>query len=96
MASLEKHFQINPENLISDSKMIFKGVNYRITVLSERLIRFEYSLDGKFYDGATEIVHNRNFNIPKIKVEQDEKFLVITTKYFMMQYAKEINFWYSI
>ena len=50
MASLEKHFQVNPENLVSDSKIVFKGVNYRITVLSERLIRFEYSLDGNFYE----------------------------------------------
>ena len=89
MASLEKHFQINPENLISDNKMVFKGVNYRITVLSERLIRFEYSLDGKFQDNATELVHNRNFPVPKIKMEQDDKFLVITTKYFVLQYAKE-------
>ena len=89
MASLNEHFQINLDNLISDSKVVFKGVNYRITVLSDRLIRFEYSLDGTFYDGATEIVHNRKFTPPKIKVEQDDKFLVITTKYFMMQYAKE-------
>jgi len=92
MASLDAHFQINPDNLISDSKVVFKGVNYRITILSERLIRFEYSLDGKFYDGATEIVHNRNFSVPKIKAEQDDKFLVITTKYFMIQYAKEKPF----
>jgi len=92
MASLEKHFQINLDNLVSDSKIVFKGVNYRITVLSERLIRFEYSLDGDFYDGATEIVHNRKFPVPQIKMEQDEKFLVITTKYFMLQYAKEKPF----
>jgi len=92
MASLDKHFQINTENLSSDSKMVYKGVNYRITVLSDRLIRFEYSLDGEFYDGATELVHNRKFENPKIKVEQDEKYLVITTKYFMMQYAKEKPF----
>lgn len=89
MASLEKHFQVNLDDLVSDRKVVFKGVNYRITVLSERLIRFEYSLDGKFYDGATELVHNRNFKAPKIKTEQDDKYLVITTKYFMMQYAKE-------
>ncbi|MBQ7031186.1 MAG: DUF5110 domain-containing protein [Bacilli bacterium] len=92
MASLEKHFQVNLDNLVSDRKVVFKGVNYRITVLSERLIRFEYSLDGKFYDGATELVHNRNFNPPTIKAEQDDKYLVITTKYFMLQYAKEKPF----
>ncbi len=92
MASLENHFKINPDDLISNSRIVFKGINYRITVLSERLIRFEYALDGSFYDGATEIVHNRNFKVPKIKAEQDDKYLVITTKYFMMQYAKEKPF----
>ena len=92
MASLGTHFQFNTETLISDSKTVFKGVNYRITVLSERLIRFEYAIDGTFYDGKTEIVHNRKFITPKIKAEQDDKYLVITTKYFMMQYAKEKPF----
>ena len=58
MASLGEHFKINPDNLVSDNKVIFKGANYRITILSERLIRFEYSLNNEFYDGATEIVHN--------------------------------------
>ncbi len=92
MASLGEHFKINPENLVSDSRVTFKGVNYRITILSERLIRFEYSLKGEFYDGATEIVCNRQFSIPQIKVEQDEKFLVISSKYFILQYAKEKPF----
>jgi len=89
MASLGEHFQINLDNLVSDTKTVFKGVNYRITVLSDRLIRFEYSLDGKFNDCATELVHNRKFSPPKIKAEQDDKYLVITTKYFVLQYAKE-------
>ena len=92
MASLGEHFKVNTDNLVSDSRVTFKGVNYRITVLSERLVRLEYSLDGTFYDGMTEIVSNRNFSVPKIKVEQDEKYLVITTKYFILQYAKEKNF----
>ena len=92
MASLGEHFKINPDNLVSDNKVIFKGANYRITILSERLIRFEYSLNNEFYDGATEIVHNRAFSAPKIKVEQDSNYLVITTKYFILQYAKEKPF----
>jgi len=93
MASLGKHFEYNIDNLKSDSKNVFKGINYRITILSDRLIRFEYSLDGKFYDGATELVHNRNFKTqPNFKVEQDNNYIVITTKYFIMQYAKEKPF----
>ena len=92
MASLGTHFQINTQNLMSDTRVVFKGVNYRITILSERLVRFEYSLNGEFYDGATEIVHNRVFPVPNIKTEQDDKYLVITTKYFILQYAKEKPF----
>ena len=92
MASLGKHFETNLDNLKALSKYTFKGVNYRITVLSDRLIRFEYSLDGTFYDGATEIVHNRKFPEPNIKIEQDQNYLVITSKYFIMQYAKEKPF----
>lgn len=92
MASLEKYFEDNQDNLKALSKYTFKGVNYRITVLSDRLIRFEYSLDGEFYDGETELVHNRKFSEPKIKIEQDQNYLVITSKYFIMQYAKEKPF----
>ena len=71
MASLGEHFKLNPDTLIPNESVIFKGVNYRISILSERLIRFEYSLNGFFYDGATEIVHNRNFESPKIKVPSE-------------------------
>lgn len=92
MASLGTHFQINPQDLMTDTRVVFKGVNYRITVLSERLVRFEYSLNGNFYDGATEIVHNRNFPVCKVKADQDDKYLVLTTKYFVLQYAKEKPF----
>ncbi len=92
MASIGEHFKTNKDNLISDEKAIIKGANYRITILSERLIRFEYSTDGNFYNGETEIVHNRKFDVPKFKIEQDEKFIAITTKYFTLQYAKEKPF----
>ena len=92
MASIGEHFKINPSNFMVDGRTVFRGKNYRITVLSERLIRFEFSLNGVFYDGPTEIVHNRNFPMPQMKVEQNEKLLVIETKYFKLQYVKEKPF----
>lgn len=79
-------------SILSNPKAVFSGVNYRITVLSERLIRFEYSIGGNFSDEPTLRVSNRNFKVPKMKVDQDNKYLVITTKYFIMQYAKEKPF----
>ena len=74
---------------------VFQGKNYRITILSEILIRFEYSLTGNFLDEKTELVRNRNFPLPKLKVTEDEKFLVIESPYFKLEYEKEKSFYGS-
>ena len=93
MSMVQGNFEtLNMDARLSNSKAIFKGVNYRITVLSERLIRFEYDIKGEFTDDLTLLVKNRNFNLPNFKVSQDDKLLVITTKYFILQYAKEKPF----
>ena len=77
---------------ITNPQVVFKGDNYRISILSERLVRLEYSIDGKFSDAPTILVKNRNFSVPEFKVEQDDKYLVINTKYFMLQYIKNKPF----
>ena len=71
---------------------IIQGKKYRFTVLSEILIRMEYSEDGKFLDLSTEFARNRKFDTPKFTIQQDEKFLVIETKYFRLEYIKEKSF----
>ena len=71
---------------------IIQGKKYRFTVLSEILIRMEYSEAGKFLDLSTEFARNRKFDIPKFSVQQDDKFLVIETKYFRLEYIKEKSF----
>lgn len=76
----------------SNSKVVFSGVNYRITILSDRLIRLEYSTNNDFKDDLSLLVKNRLFNVPHIKVTQDDKYLVITSKYFILQYTKEKPF----
>ena len=77
---------------MNNNTNIFKGKYFRITVLSEILLRLEYSQTGTFLDETTEFARNRNFPIPQIKVQQDEKFLVIETSYFKLEYIKEKNF----
>ena len=71
---------------------VFQGTNYRISVLSERLVRLEYSIDGNFSDNLTTLVSNRNFREPTFKVEQDENYLVLSTNYFNLQYLKNKPF----
>lgn len=92
MASFGKHFQVNQKNAISPKGSIAQGNYYRITVLTDRLIRLEYSKDGIFNDHLTDLVINRNFPVPKFKREEDDKYLVITTAYFSLQYLKEKPF----
>ncbi len=71
---------------------IIQGKKYRITVLSEILLRLEYSESGIFLDELTELVRNRNFNKVNFDIKQDEKYLVIETKYFKLEYVKEKPF----
>ena len=78
---------------VSNAQAIFKGKNYRITVLTERLVRLEYSPDGKFVDEKTEFAINRNFPLPLIKVQEDSQFLQLTTSYFVLTYKKKILFY---
>ncbi len=85
-------FVPDKDKFFSDSRAVFQGENYRISVLSERLVRLEYSIDGKFNDNLTTLVKNRKFSVPNFKVEQDDKYIVITTKYFMLQYLKNKPF----
>ena len=59
------------KDLISDSEAVFLGKTYRITVLTERLLRLEYHPNGIFYDNKTEWVSFRNFPKPEFEVNKD-------------------------
>lgn len=71
---------------------VIKGSKFRITVLTERLVRLEYNEYGEFLDKPTELVWFRNMpKVPYLKKETDT-FLEITTKYFRLSYLKEKPF----
>ena len=89
---IEPHFKENYQNAKSKPEVTFQGEKYRITVLTERLVRLEYNQNGTFFDDLTEQVINRNFDIPKFTVHQDDKYLEITTSYFRLRYQKEKTF----
>ena len=89
---MDPHFRPNYQNAKSKKEAIFQGQKYRITVLTERLVRLEFNKDGIFFDDLTEQVINRNFPVPEFKVVEDDRYLEITTKYFMLKYQKEKPF----
>lgn len=79
-------------NPITDSKNIIKGEKFRISILSERLVRFEYNENGEFEDLPTEFAWNRNFSDVNVDVKQDSRYLEITTTFFKINYTKEKPF----
>ena len=69
---MDPHFRVSYQNAKSKKEAIFQGQKYRITVLTERLVRLEFNKDGIFFDDITEQVQNRNFPVPEFKVVQDK------------------------
>ena len=92
MYDLGKQFHYEVSKLKANESSIIQGNKYRFTILTERLIRLEYSINGTFNDYKTELVENRLFDVPKFNIRVDEAFLEITTKYFTLNYQKEMPF----
>ena len=92
MTSLGTHFSVNKELALSDSSATFRGKMYRISILSDRLIRLEYNANGNFNDNLTLLAKNRNFTKPNITFEENERYLTISSKYFNLRYLKEKPF----
>ena len=65
---------------------MIRGKCYRITLLTERLVRMEYSPEGRFTDEATQTVLNRDFPKVDYTCRETEDGLEISTEYFRMFY----------
>lgn len=65
------------------------GANYRITVLTERLLRLEYCDEGCFEDRATQIVLDRKFASCDFQVCEKETSLEISTRYMHLVYDRK-------
>ncbi len=93
MYDLGDQFKLDLAKSKANDECVFKGSKYRITVLTERLVRLEYSETGTFQDYPTELVWYRNFPKPNFKVEENNSLLKITTKYFELYYVKNKKFY---
>lgn len=82
-------FSLNYNNALSKNEAVFRGKKYRITILSELLVRLEYSESGSFEDRPTELAKFRNFDVPKFEIQNDDRYLTIKTSYFTLTYEKE-------
>ena len=72
----------------ADKSCIVQGDKYRFTILTSRMIRMEYSEDGKFTDDATWLAINRNFDRPVFSVKEADNSLEIVTDDLHLYYDK--------
>ena len=92
MYQLGKQFEIDYTNIKPNDKSVIQGKKFRITVLTERVVRLEFSESGVFVDRPTQLIINRNTNYSNFKFEQDNSGLRITNKFFVLDYVKEKPF----
>lgn len=67
---------------------VIQGDNYRISVLTESLVRLEYSEDGVFEDGQTQVVQNRDFGPVAYEVVETEEVLDLHTEHLHLHFEK--------
>ena len=67
---------------------IFKGDFYRISVLTDKLIRLEYSKNGQFEDRHTQLIQNRDFGEVEVEATETPELLDINTKFSVCAITK--------
>lgn len=68
---------------------IIQGEQYRITILTDKLIRFEYSQDGIFENRATQMVFYRNFPKTNYRIIRTEDCLEVHTSHLHVTYNEK-------
>ncbi len=68
---------------------IVAGDHYRFTILTSRLVRMEYSIEGFFEDRPTQVVINRNFETPDFTIWESDKRIEIDTEWLSLSYDRK-------
>lgn len=92
MYNLGESFKVDTTKGVATNSKIFKGNKYRITILTDGLIRLEYDENGNFNDKLTELVVNRIFKPVEVQYKEDPKYLYVYTKNCKISYIKDRPF----
>ena len=88
---MKMNYGNNPDST-ADAKAVVQGENYRITVLTGRMVRMEYSPKGEFVDQETQTVLNRKFPVPEYRVDDKGNTINVVTDYLIVTYEKNKEF----
>ena len=73
----------------ANEKAVIRGESWRITVLTDRLIRLEYEESGNFRDTATQTVLCRDFPVPDFRVTETDRGLLVETEGLLLRYDRK-------
>jgi hypothetical protein len=79
-------FSTNP---VANPQAVVSGPEYRFTVLTDRLIRYEWASDRCFEDRASTFAINRHFPTPQFRVVDNDDNLEIITDHLHLCYDKQ-------
>lgn len=71
---------------VANPAAVVTGPNWRITVLTERLLRLEWSDSGEFEDRATQVVWNRDFPEARYELVRSGDGVELTTRGLRLSY----------
>ncbi len=83
--TLDNRFSLDTHPLAPEASVL-RGDAWRVTVLTERLLRLEYSADGAFEDRATQVVLDRDFPTPSFAVTRTDGGLQVRTDHLILDY----------
>ena len=92
MNTIGNYYIKNYKNTLPNKEAIIKGNKYRFTILTDRLVRLEYSKTGHFEDRPSTRVIFRNFKKTNFTVSHSELLVQIATSYFTLDYVKDKPF----
>lgn len=77
-----------PSHPVADPRAVVVGPTYRITVLTDGLVRLEHSSDGDFEDRASTFALNRDLPVPDFRVVETETHVEVRTARFHLVYDR--------
>jgi alpha-glucosidase (family GH31 glycosyl hydrolase)/putative sterol carrier protein len=74
-------------NPLADPRSVVQGANWRFTVLTPRLLRLEYSLEGAFEDRPSQVFWFRRQPVPDFEMRETDDRVQIETNYLLLSYT---------
>src|SRR3954451_3974986 len=77
-----------PTDPVADPRSVVRGDTYRITVLTDGLLRLERARDGRVEDRASAFALHRRLDVPDFRVTDTGTHLILTTSRLRLTYDK--------